>query len=83
MLVPWSFANRGKDNDDWETPPELLHLAAEKFNLDPAVHLLWEPAVHLLWERFSGTGRSTLALQEIGFDATNGDNRDFFKQSHQ
>ena len=40
-----------------------------------------DPAVHFVWEPFPGSGHSTRHVRSRGFQVTNGDDPDFFKQT--
>jgi len=40
-----------------------------------------DPSIHLLWEPFPGSGHSTRHMKSKGFQVTNGDAPDFFKQT--
>ena len=60
-----------KKADNYETPARSLdmllgHLKADK---------------HFIWEPFRGSGRSTIHMRGRGFQVTNGDDLDFFKQT--
>lgn len=57
--------------DTWETPTRSLDMLLK--HLDPAVHFIWEP--------FPRSGHSTRHLRSRGFQVTNGDDPDFFRQS--
>jgi len=40
-----------------------------------------DPSLHYIWEPFKGSGHSTRHMKSQGFQVTNGNNSDFFKQS--
>ena len=56
--------------DTFETAKWTLDLILDK--LDPSEHYIWEP--------FTGSGRSTRYMRSRGFEVTNGDHADFFRQ---
>jgi len=57
-------------NDLYETPVRSLNMMLERLN----------PSRHYLWEPFVGSGHSTRHMS-MGFQVTNGDDPDFFKQT--
>jgi hypothetical protein len=60
------------------TGPDTYETA--KWSLDLLlVHV--DPARFHIWEPFVGTGRSTAYMRAQGFEVTNGDHADFFKQT--
>jgi len=67
----YTAAAQPKKNDLYETPTKSLDMILEL--LDPAVHYIWEP--------FVGSGHSTRHMRSRGFQVTNGDDPDFFKQT--
>ena len=67
----YTSAAQPKRNDLYETPVRSLNMMLD--HLDPSLHLLWEP--------FVGSGHSTRHMRSSGFQVTNGDDPDFFKQT--
>ena len=67
----YSTCSQPKKQDLWETPDKSIDMILDR--LDPSVHFIWVP--------FVGTGRSTRYMISRGFQVTNGDDPDFFKQS--
>jgi hypothetical protein len=51
-----------------------------KWTLDIMLDTL-NPEKHFIWEPFKGSGSSTLYMRSRGFEVTNGDHDDFFRQT--
>jgi hypothetical protein len=67
----YTSSTQPTNNDFWETPTQTLDLVLQ--HLDQRKHFLWEP--------FVGSGHSTRHMKSKGFQVTNGDHPDFFKQT--
>jgi hypothetical protein len=59
------------DNDTYETPGDTIDMVLMHLNVER----------DFLWEPFPGTGHSTKHMRHRGFQVTNGDDADFFKQT--
>jgi len=59
------------ESDKYESPPRSLDMILDL--LDASKHHIWEP--------FKGSGHSTMYMRSKGFEVSNGNDPDFFKQS--